>query len=334
MKSVAIVVLNWNGKALLEQFLPNIIRYSDPEYCTIYVVDNNSTDDSIAFIERHFSTVKIVKNTGNFGFAKGYNMGLKDIHADIYALVNSDVDVTENWLQPIIASFNKAENTAVVQPKILDYKDQSKFEYAGAGGGFIDHLGYPYCRGRIFNSLETDRHQYDDETDIFWASGACFFIKSSVFKALDGFDTDFFAHQEEIDLCWRVKNLGYDITYNGKSVVYHVGGATLKSSNPKKTFLNFRNNLIMLIKNLPRKKVFSIVVTRLFLDGIAGIKFLIELKPLHTLAIIKAHFSMYSQLLKTIKKRAQTPTKINNYYQTKHIVFNYFYKKKRTFKAL
>jgi len=331
---IAIVILNWNGKNLLNKFLPSIIRYSDPEYCDIYVADNGSNDDSIAFIENNFSSVQIIQNNKNFGFAQGYNVALQDVKADVFALVNSDIEVTENWINPIIETFNKEKNTAIIQPKILDYKDKSKFEYAGAAGGFIDNLGYPYCRGRIFNSLETDLGQYNDELEIFWASGACFFIRSSVFNELNGFDKDFFAHQEEIDLCWRAKNLGYTVKYNGNSTVYHVGGATLNEGSPKKTYLNFRNNLQMLIKNLPKNKVFTVVFIRLFLDGISGVKFLFELKPLHTLAIIKAHFNLYYNLGKTIKKRKETSSKIKNYYRSKNIVSQYFIQKRQSFDKL
>ena len=319
---------------MLNKFLPSVIRYSDPEYCDIYVADNDSNDDSIAFIKNNFSSVQVIQNNKNFGFAQGYNVALQDVKADVFALVNSDIEVTENWINPIIETFNKEKNTAIIQPKILDYKDKSKFEYAGAAGGFIDNLGYPYCRGRIFNSLETDLGQYNDELEIFWASGACFFIRSSVFNELNGFDKDFFAHQEEIDLCWRAKNLGYTVKYNGNSTVYHVGGATLNEGSPKKTYLNFRNNLQMLIKNLPKNKVFTVVFIRLFLDGISGVKFLFELKPLHTLAIIKAHFNLYYNLGKTIKKRKETSSKIKNYYRSKNIVSQYFIQKRQSFDKL
>ena len=328
---IAVVILNWNGKDLLNKFLPSVVRYSDPKYCDIYIADNASTDDSIEFVKNNFSSVKIIKNTKNFGYAQGYNEALKNIDADVFALVNSDIEVTKNWLEPIINLFKTEDNTAIIQPKILDFKDKSKFEYAGAGGGFIDNYGYPYCRGRVFNSLEKDNKQYNDELDIFWASGACMFIRSLVFNELNGFDKDFFAHQEEIDLCWRAKNLGYNIKYNGNSTVYHVGGATLKEGSTQKTFLNFRNNLEMLVKNLPKNKVFITVFTRLILDGVAGVKFILELKPLHTFAIIKAHFSMYFRLFKTLKKRKEIPNKISNYYQTKNLIKQYFINKKQTF---
>ncbi len=331
---IAIVILNWNGKKLLDQFLPSIIRYSNPDFCDIYVADNGSDDDSISFIKNNFSSVKIIENKANFGFAQGYNLALKKIEATVYALINSDIEVTKNWLEPIIETFKTEKNTAIIQPKILDFKDKSKFEYAGAAGGFIDNYGYPFCRGRVFNSLEKDNEQYNDTKTIFWASGACFFIRAKVFHQLNGFDADFFAHQEEIDLCWRAQNLGHTVEYNGQSKVYHVGGATLNEGSPFKTFLNFRNNLNMLLKNLPKEKVFSVFFTRLFLDGIAGIKFLIELKPLHTFAVIKAHFSVYFSLAKTLKKRKEIPRKIKNYYQVKYLITQYFIKKRNTFDTL
>ncbi len=317
----AIVILNWNGKKLLETFLPSIINYSPNT--EVYVADNASTDDSISFVKQNFPSVKIITNKENGGYAKGYNDALQHIEADVYCLINSDIEVTKNWLAAILDVFEKEENTAIIQPKILDYKDKSKFEYAGAGGGFIDFFGYPYCRGRIFNELETDTGQFNDISEIFWASGACLFIRSEVFHLLKGFDEDYFAHQEEIDLCWRAKNKGYTIKYVGKSTVYHVGGATLEESNPKKTYLNFRNNLLTLLKNVPTKKIFQTIFCRLILDGIAGLKFLFELKPLFTLAILKANLSFYKNLFKFIKKRNKIQQK-NGYDKHTSIIWQHF----------
>ncbi|MCF6350848.1 MAG: glycosyltransferase family 2 protein [Flavobacteriaceae bacterium] len=331
---IAIVILNWNGKELLKKFLPKIIRYSNPKYCDIYVVDNASTDDSITFIKQKFSSVKIIQNDNNYGYSKGYNIALKDINTDIFALVNTDIEVTENWLEPIINTFKTEEKTVIIQPKILDFKDKSKFEYAGAGGGFIDKYGYPFCRGRIFNTLEDDKGQYNDVSEIFWASGACFFIRSHIFNQLKGFDNDFFAHQEEIDLCWRAKNLGYIIKYNGKSTVYHIGGATLSASNSKKTYLNFRNSLYNLVKNAPSKNLIYKIIFRLILDGAAGIKFLFEFKPLHTFAIIKAHFSFYINLSNTLRKRKNITIKIKKYYDVNTVVKQYFIHKRKTYSEL
>ena len=297
----------------------------------VYVADNNSSDDSITFLKEKYPEVKIVQNPTNGGYAKGYNDALKHIDADIYALVNSDIEVTENWIQPIVTEFSNSENTAVVQPKILDFKDKTRFEYAGAAGGFIDFFGYPYCRGRIFQTLEPDKHQYDDAVNIFWASGACFFIRSQVFHQLKGFDEDYFAHQEEIDLCWRVENEGYKIRYVGDATVYHVGGATLHEAHPRKTFLNFRNSLFSVIKNVPKRYLVPVVLMRLLLDGLAGIKFLTELRPAHTWAILKAHFSFYLMLPKMMGKRKNISYKRKNYHHSKSIIWQYYVKGRKTF---
>jgi GT2 family glycosyltransferase len=319
---IAVVILNWNGVKLLEQFLPSIIQYS-PE-ATVYVADNASTDESITFVKNNYPTIQIVQNKTNQGFAGGYNDALQHIDAEIYALVNSDIEVTENWLKPILETFNTEPETAIIQPKILDFKRKDYFEYAGAGGGFIDKYGYPFCRGRIFDTLEKDNGQYNDKTEIFWASGACFFIRSAVYKELKGFDEDFFAHQEEIDLCWRTINKGYKIKYNSESIVYHVGGATLQQSNPQKTYLNFRNSLLMLTKNLPQNTLFQILVSRLVLDGVAGVKFIFGGQFAHCLAIIRAHFSFYRLFLRNYKKREKKQIEI--YFKTESIVYGYYVK--------
>ena len=327
---IAVVILNWNGVKLLEQFLPSVVQYSSE--ATVYVADNASTDDSISFVKANFPTVQIIKNDYNFGFAQGYNEALKNVDADIFALINSDIEVTENWLQPIIETFKNEAQTAIIQPKILDYKRKEYFEYSGAGGGFIDKYGYPFCRGRIFETLEKDNGQYNDSCEIFWASGACFFIRSSVYKELNGFDADFFAHQEEIDLCWRAFNNNHIIKYNGDSTVYHVGGATLNQENPKKTFLNFRNSLLMLVKNLPKESLVKLLFLRMILDGIAGIRFLFQGKILHSIAVLKAHFYFYHLLSINYKKRGKIQLK--KYYKVKSIVYNYYIKHGIVFEKL
>ena len=319
---IAVVILNWNGTKLLEQFLPSVVKYS-PE-ADIYVADNASTDDSVAFVKANFPMVKIIENESNFGFAQGYNEALKHIDSEIYALVNSDIEVTENWLKPIIETFENEPKTAIIQPKILDFKRKEYFEYAGAAGGFMDKYGYMFCRGRVFETLEKDNGQYDDNCQIFWASGACFFIRSSVYKELKGFDADFFAHQEEIDLCWRAFNKGHIVKYNSKSVVYHVGGATLQQGNPMKTFLNFRNSLLMMLKNLPKNKLLPVLFVRLILDGIAGMQFLFQGKVKHFLAVLKAHFAFYYLFISFYKKRE--PFQIKNYFKIKSIIFQYYIK--------
>ncbi len=318
----------------MEKFLPSVVQFSKPELATIYVADNASTDDSVLFVKEHFPTVKIIQNDANYGYAGGYNQTLKQVKEPIFALVNSDIEVTENWLEPIVELFKKEANTAIIQPKILDYKDKTKFEYAGAAGGFIDKYAYPFCRGRIFNTIEKDTGQYNDISEIFWASGACFFIRKEVYHGLTGFDTDYFAHQEEIDLCWRAKNLGYAVKYNGFSTVYHVGGATLNQVNPKKTFLNFRNSLFNLVKNAPKENLFKIIFIRLLLDGVAGVKLFLSLKPMHTFAIVKAHFSFYYSVNKMLLKRKIIPNKITNYFLVDSIVYQYYILKKKVFKNL
>jgi GT2 family glycosyltransferase len=328
---VAIVILNWNGKKILEQFLPSVVEFS--EEATIYVADNASTDKSIPYLKEKFNKVTIIQNKTNGGYAKGYNDALKNVTEDLLVLLNNDVEVTQNWLQPIINEFKRDDSLIAAQPKILDFNNKRYFEYAGAGGGFIDQLGYPYCRGRIFNTIEKDKGQYNDINKIFWASGACFIVRSNEFKELNGFDENFFAHQEEIDLCWRIQQNGGIIKYIGNSTVYHVGGATLSNINPTKTFYNFRNSLLMLVKNIKSSKVWIILFIRLLMDGIAGLHFLIQGKWKHTLAIIKAHFSFYSLLPRYINKEYKIRKEIK-YYHIKSIVWNYFIRKNRIFKNL
>jgi len=319
--NIAVVILNWNGEVLLERYLPSVMKHS--EGAEIYVADNASTDDSISFLKNNYPTIKIIQNSSNGGFAKGYNDALQHVKADIYCLLNSDVKVTKNWLPPIIKAFKNIPDASIIQPKILDHMRKDYFEYAGAAGGYIDQLGYPFCRGRIFQALEKDTGQYNDIQEIFWATGACMFIKSDVFHSLDGFDEDYFAHQEEVDLCWRAKNIGYKVFYVGTSSIYHLGGSTLSNMNPKKTYLNFRNSLFSITKNLPLRKAFVIIFLRLLLDGIAVIRFVFQLKPKHCLAILKAHLSFYKNFRRMYKKR-EKKNFIIKYYTTKSIVWSHF----------
>ncbi len=329
LDKVAIVILNWNGKSFLSQFLPTVIKHS--ALAKIYVADNCSTDGSLDFITQHYPSITIIKNDKNDGFAKGYNDALAQVKASYYVLLNSDVEVTENWLMPIVTLLDENKDIAACQPKILDYNNKNKFEYAGACGGYIDTYGYPFCRGRLFSNLETDDNQYNNLQEIFWATGACLFIRSQAFWHVNGFDGDYFAHMEEIDLCWRLKNRGYQIYVQPASVVYHVGGGTLNKINPKKTFLNFKNNLITYTKNAPSNYLFFKILWRLVLDGVAGIKFLVEGNFSHFVAVIKAHFSYYFSIKKTLQKRKklrqdknfkQTQTAILN----NNIVYLYFIK--------
>ena len=318
----AIVILNWNGKKLLAEFLPSVIKNS-AHLATIYVADNASTDTSVAFVQAEFPQVKIIQNASNGGYAKGYNDALQYLDEELLILMNSDIKTTSGWLEPMIKAFETDSNLGAAQPKLLDLKKKTHFEYAGAAGGFLDSLGYPFCRGRIFDTCEEDTGQYNDSLEIFWATGACLAVRKSVFWQAGALDEDFFAHQEEIDLCWRIKNLGYSIQYIGESVVYHLGGATLEQMNPKKTFLNFRNNLMLLLKNVAGFKVYPILFARMCLDGIAAFKFLTEGKPKHFTAVLKAHFNFYAQIPKLLNKRARTSGN-QPYAKVKSIVWEYF----------
>lgn len=299
----AVVILNWNGKAYLEKFLPGVVANSVP--AEVIVADNGSTDDSVAFLEKNFPGVRIIRFRENSGFAKGYNDALKQVDADYFVLLNSDVEVTENWIVPVIGMMEADKTIAAAQPKIKSYNDKTRFEYAGAAGGFIDRFGYPFCRGRIFDFVEADNGQYDTPGEIFWATGACLFVRADVYKSAGGLDSDFFAHMEEIDLCWRMKNQGYRIFYCPGSTVYHIGGGTLHKSNPRKTFLNFRNNLWLLLKNLPAGKLIMVLPVRFVLDGLAGLKFLFEGNYKDCFAVVKAHFYIYFSLFSTLKKRSR-----------------------------
>ncbi|MGM0567570.1 MAG: glycosyltransferase family 2 protein, partial [Bacteroidota bacterium] len=272
MKKVAVVILNWNGAKFLRKFLPSVLKHSTE--AEIVVADNASADDSLVILEKEFPQVRIIKNHRNEGFAKGYNTALKQIDADYYVLLNSDVEVTANWIQPVIELLERDNSIGAVQPKIRSWYEPEKFEYAGAAGGFLDLYGYPFCRGRIFEHTEKDLQQYDDSREIFWATGACMFVRADLFHDSGGFDPDFFAHMEEIDFCWRIKQKGYKVMFTPKSLVYHVGGGTLPSSSSFKTYLNIRNNLAMLYKNLPQENLSRTIFVRLLLDGIAAIKFL------------------------------------------------------------
>lgn len=322
---VAVVLLNWNGASFLEKFLPTTLAYS--KEATVYVIDNGSTDTSLEIIAQH-SAVKCLQLDANYGFAGGYNHGLKQIDADLYCLLNTDVEVPKNWLPPIVELFQSKQEIAILQPHILDYHHKTRFEYAGAAGGFIDALGYAYCRGRMFDTLEEDTGQYDALAEISWASGACFFIRKTVFDQLDGFDADFFAHQEEIDLCWRARNQGYKIFATAATKVFHVGGGTLPPSSFK-TFLNYRNSLALLVKNLPANKVVPRLLLRLVLDGIAALRHLSRVEFRFIGAILKAHFAFYKSVVANVKKR--NPINKQDYFTCFSIVYHYFVKKNKKY---
>lgn len=324
----AVVILNWNGRSLLETYLPSVVSFS--KEATIYMADNASTDDSVAFVAREFPSVKIIQNTTNGGYAKGYNDALAHLDEDLLVLLNSDVAVTKDWLSPVVMAFQQEKNLAAAQPKILDDKKKTHFEYAGAAGGYIDALGYPYCRGRIFNTIEEDQGQYNDTVPIFWATGACLFIRNTDFKATGGFDESFFTHQEEVDLCWRLQGMGKAIKYIGGSTVFHLGGATLATQNPKKTFYNFRNSLLMLVKNVSGSSVILIIFLRMILDGIAALQLLLQAKPTHFFAVLRAHFSFYKLLPACLAKRRKIK-KQKGYATQRSIVWQYFIKGKRLY---
>lgn len=289
MSKVAIVILNWNGVELLKQFLPSVVCHSSIQDVDIVIADNCSTDDSVSFLEKDYPQVRRILLSVNYGYAGGYNKALELVDAEYYVLLNSDVEVTQNWLQPIIRYMDENRDVAAAQPKILSQKNKKYFEYAGASGGYLDRYGYPFCRGRIFGEVEEDRGQYDDVADILWASGACLFIRSEDFRRAGGFDAFFFAHMEEIDLCWRLSRQKRRIVVVPSSVVYHVGAATLSVESPRKTFLNFRNNLLMLYKNLPDEQLSKVMRARLFLDYLAVCKYLVSGKIANAKAVIQAH---------------------------------------------
>ncbi|MGY3051913.1 GT2 family glycosyltransferase [Pedobacter sp. UYEF25] len=333
--SVAVVILNWNGSALLEKFLPGILA-SNYQNLQIIVGDNASTDDSVAMLLEKFPDVKILINAVNYGFAGGYNKVLERVTADYFILLNSDVEVTPNWIEPVIRLMESDESIAAAQPKIKAYNFKNRFEYAGAAGGFLDHFAFPFCRGRLFNVYEDDNGQYNDTTEIFWASGAAFFIKSKFWEETIGLDADLFAHMEEIDLCWRLKNLGHKIMYCADAEVFHIGGGTLQTENPFKTYLNFRNNLIIMQKNLPPVEAVFRITIRIFIDFIAWWHFLLTGKPKFTWAVSKAHWHFITSIAKTNKKRSayQKPYLSNAGVYSGSIVWDFFVRKIKYFSQL
>lgn len=331
LPSVAIVILNWNGKAFLEKFLPSVLNTAY-ENKRVIVADNASTDDSIVFLTKNFPDIEIINNESNYGFAKGYNLALKQVEADYYVLLNSDVEVTRDWVKPIIALMETDHLIAACQPKILAFHNKTLFEYAGASGGWMDNFGYPFMRGRVFDTCEKDQGQYNDARPCFWASGAALFIRSNLYHSMGGFDEHFFAHQEEIDLCWRLQLSGYKIFVEPASVVYHVGGGTLPKGNSRKTFLNFRNNLIMIYKNLSWQTALWKVPVRMLLDAVAGWKGLLSGDVGYFMAILKAHLHFQRWLLfgKPPVKVKRINTNVAGWYQG-CIVWDYFIKRKKTF---
>ena len=337
MKKVAVVILNWNGEKLLKEFLPSVIN-SIPVYAEVIIADNASDDNSIQFLKKSYPEIKILKNKSNGGFAKGYNEALKSVNNPYLVLLNSDIETPNNWVEPVIKAMELDPKIGAAMPKILQYKKKSHFEYAGAGGGFIDKWGFPFCRGRIFNELEEDRGQYNTDIPIFWATGACMFVRNDLFKKLDGFDEFFFAHMEEIDLCWRIQRNGYKIYAIGASHVYHLGGGTLNKVNSRKTFLNFRNNLLLLIKNDVSKGFWFRLIQKIILDWIGGSKFLISGNFKHFFAVLNAHLAFYQVLPRYLKIRKDLKLKLEAEniigIYPKSIVKSHFIQKKNYFSEL
>jgi GT2 family glycosyltransferase len=334
MVSLSIVILNYNGRHFLAKFLPTVIKHS--ENCDIVVADNNSDDDSVSYLKSTFPKIRLIELDQNYGFCGGYNKALFQLEAEYFILLNSDIEVTEKWTIPIIRMFEMDDRIAAIQPKLLDFNHKDKFEYAGGAGGYIDKFGYPFCRGRIFDTIEIDHGQYNDECRIFWASGAAIAIKAELFKSYGGFDEDFFAHMEEIDLCWRLQRDGQKIMYCPDSVIYHVGGGTLAYSNPQKTYLNFRNSLLVLIKNLPLHQMPWKIMFRIAMDYVAAIKFILTGQFRDAAMIIKAQLYIAINLKKTLKKRPKKIKPLGNLsgIYPKFLLFQYHIARVRKFSNL
>lgn len=335
MTSLAVVILNYNGSALLPKYLPSVLKYS--ESVRIIVADNGSTDNSAEVIRTQFPEVEFIQIPSNLGFCGGYNYTLKKIEADYYLLLNSDVEVTEGWLKPMIWVLDEHPDVAAVQPKVLSHADKNHFEYAGAGGGLLDTLGYPFCRGRLFYVTEEDHGQYNDNRQIFWSSGACMMVRAKLFHDVGGFDEDFFAHMEEIDLCWRLQRAGFKIFYTGSSTVYHLGGGTLSVSNPRKTYLNFRNGLSLIWKNMPAGELAYKFPVRIVLDWIASLKFTLSGAGEAGKAVMKAHFHFFGNWNRERRRRNSTdrfPFRRLSTQYGRSVVWQFFVAGKRKFSDL
>jgi GT2 family glycosyltransferase len=338
MTNVAIVILNWNGKSFLEKFLPLLISRTTLPGTEIVVADNSSTDGSMEMMKSRFSDIRVIQLDKNHGFAEGYNIALKQLEANYYLLLNSDIEVTENWLDPLIAFMDKNSTVSACSPVLLDYYHRDKYEYAGAAGGYIDKYGYTFCRGRIFNTVESFNKEFDQPSEVFWTTGACMLIRSELFWKAGGFDPRFFAHMEEVDLCWRLKNMGYKLAVVPASRVYHIGGGTLHKSNAFKTFLNFRNNLLLLYKNLPGKALNKTMTIRLLLDGVSAAMFLVTFKFNDFRAVIRAHTAFRKLKKDYIKYRAEHDALAINALHPEiydhSVVFDYFIAGRRYFGRL
>lgn len=329
----AIVILNWNGEKFLRQFLPILVENTNPQIARICIIDNASTDTSLQFVANNYPQIQLVRLDKNYGFAGGYNRGLKEIEAEYFMLLNSDVEVPNNWIEPLVELMDSDKTIGICGPKLIDYNNRSKFEYAGAAGGYIDKYGYPFCRGRLFESLEPDNGQHDTREDCLWISGAALFIRSEIFFRVGGFDDDFFAHQEEIDLCWRVQNSGYRVVCEPKSKIFHIGGGALPKSNPFKTFLNFRNNLYLIVKNMPDNECRKVLFVRFFLDIVAAVRMLFQ----GNFGEFKAVFRAYGEFMHNKKIMKQKRTEFNRKPSKQitgmfcgSIVMKHFFGKKQT----
>lgn len=338
MKKTSVIILNWNGAHLLQQFLPSVLVHTQTQDCEVVVVDNHSSDDSIKVMNQLFPEVRLILLDKNYGFAEGYNKAIQQVEAEYVVLLNSDIETTPNWLQPLINHLDRYPEVVAVQPKILSYSDKSKFEYAGAAGGFIDRYGYPFCRGRVLHEVETDEGQYDTPLQVFWATGACLCIRRADYIATGGLDDAFFAHMEEIDLCWRLLARGVKIMCLPQSTVYHVGGASLNSESPHKVYLNFRNNLLMIYKNASLLKLFEIFLVRFFLDIAAAAHFAVQGKLNHAKAVGKAYadFIQIRPLFKNKRKEnllQSVNTSIHQQYKGS-ILYDFYFNNKKTYRAI
>jgi GT2 family glycosyltransferase len=338
MTRIAIVILNWNGSHHLKRFLPSVCRYSLSTDNKVYLVDNGSTDDSLSMVRSAFPAIEVIEFPLNFGFAQGYYHALKQIEATYYVLLNSDVEVSQGWLEPLYACMEEDHSVGACMPRMRDFNQPDHFEYAGAAGGFIDYLGYPFCRGRLLSSVEIDTGQYDLGKNIFWASGACMFVRSSAYFRVGGLDGDFFAHMEEIDLCWRMRRIGYIIKAVPDSIVYHIGGGTLPNNNPHKLYLNYRNNLFLLFKNLTIKQLIPILVSRMILDGMSAAVYLFSGSGSFCYAVFRAHLAFYRSIPRLIRKRIELKSTIGRVHIQEiyrgSILFDFFIRKRRYFNQL
>lgn len=338
MRKTAIVILNWNGICYLKMFLGTVVKYSISSETEVYVADNGSNDGSAEWVAENFKEVRLIRFDRNYGFAGGYNMAIDKLDAEYFVLINSDIEVTEGWLQPLVSFMEENSDAAACQPKILSYNQKDYFEHAGAAGGFIDKYGYPFCRGRILNIAEKDEGQYNDQVEIFWSSGACMIVRADAWKKCGGFDTDFFAHMEEIDLCWRFKKAGYRTCFTSGSTVYHIGGGSLAYDSPYKIYLNFRNSLYMLYKNLPDDRLSSVLSLRMILDGMAAVIFLATGRFSYFRAVLRAHISYYKSI-GDLRRKREIVKKFGEFHApglilNKSIVFEFYIKGIKTFNRL